>query len=137
MTVTEFIEKYGKNIPEGATVCDPTHKPELFFVAPSRAFVEDALAETGANTMYRDRTIERGFVSHGDTVYFPEGTTSLELNEDRAYLPLWEIYETINLRADGNPLPIRYYQIEEVFPDDYDGDAATIQFKKTYVEESK
>lgn len=133
MKIKEFIEKYGENIPEGSIVCDPTHKPELFFIAPSQEFVLDALGETGENAMYRDRTLERGFVAHGDTVYFPLGTV-LELKQDRNYLPLWEIYETRNLGADGRPLATRFYRVEEIYPENYDGDAATIQFKKTYVD---
>ena len=134
MNVREFIEKYGENIPEGATICDPEHKPEVFFVAPPQSFIEDALAETGANTMYRDRTLAKTMINGGETVYFPK-KTSLELNEDRAYLPLWEIYETHNLGPDGMPLKVRFYRTEEVFPENYAGDAGTISFKKIYLEE--
>ena len=123
MKIFEFKEKYG-DIPEGATICDPSTKPELFFTAPAKDRVADSF--------YQSANLDRVEIVHGQRVYFPVGT-SLELNEERTYFPLWEIYETENLGSDGKSLTVRFYRIEEVYPDDYDGDFSSIRREKVYL----
>ncbi|MFA5706432.1 MAG: hypothetical protein WDA41_08775 [Candidatus Neomarinimicrobiota bacterium] len=130
MKLYEFIERYGEGIPEDGIICDPSSKPELFFEAPSIDQIDGA--KTGmSKLMYQNINLRRVDIKHGQTVYFPEGY-ALELDLGRRYLPMWEIYQTVNLNPDGKPLTIRYYRIEEVFPDDYSGDPSTIRREKIY-----
>ncbi|MFA5387193.1 MAG: hypothetical protein WC322_02245 [Candidatus Paceibacterota bacterium] len=123
MKIHEFIEKYGDKIPEGATICDPTRKPELFYVVPENDIVADSF--------YKSAPLDRVEIKHGQKVYFPAGYQP-ELNLGSRYLPMWEIYETVNLSPDGGALTTLRYRVVETYPDDYCGDPSTIKTEKIY-----
>ena len=130
MKLYEFIEKYGEGIPEDGIICDPSSKPELFFEAPSIDQIEGA--KTGmSKLMYRNINLRRVEIKHGQEVYFPAGYQP-ELNLGSGYLPMWEIFQTVNLSPDGEALTTRRYKIVETYPEDYCGDPSTIRRERIY-----